>query len=310
LFFEVSVEKHSYALGILSNRFVGICTNSNLAGFLAVISLVGSEIIYKKSSKIFKKIIIISAIFSILTLFLSDSNASFVFLTVYLVARIFCENFLKYSSISSARILRETLFLFVCVILMISSSVILRIASQQSISFLINYKSDPTKKNVLEIDTEALSEDFKVLAPTKNTKIGRNNHDVSSGRITLFKQGLELFKVSPLIGIGRGNLVKYGQIHLDGGLIFSDLHNSYLTILVSYGSIGFLFFLFFCILIILKLFRKLAISKYNNDSEIFIKLFSAITAYLAYATFEKGILSEITFMSVYFWLILGYAVFD
>lgn len=31
-------------------------------------------------------------------------------------------------------------------------------------------------------------------------------------------------------------------------------------------------------------------------------------AYCAYSVFEKAILSEITFMVVFFWLILGYAV--
>ncbi len=34
-------------------------------------------------------------------------------------------------------------------------------------------------------------------------RIGRENYEISSGRITLWKQGLAIFKRNPVLGIGE-----------------------------------------------------------------------------------------------------------
>jgi hypothetical protein len=312
LFLKPNTKIGDYTLGILNNRFVGIYTNSNLAGFVSVISIFIYDCVYyefnnnmKKLTKVYLNLILI---LNMLTLFLSDSNASFVFLTVYFTVRIFCNNFFKYKSLKEAKILREALFLSVCVILMISVSILIRAVFQQTLSYFLNCVYKTSVRENISLD-EIFQENSLPTSPAAEPiKIGRGNHDIGSGRITLFKQGMELFKMHPIMGIGRANLMRYGRIYIDGGLIFPDLHNSYLTILVSYGTFGFLFFVIFCASVIFRLCKSLVNARRRYEFNIFSKFFSAVISYFSYAVFEKAILSEITFMVIFFWMILGYTM--
>jgi hypothetical protein len=139
-------------------------------------------------------------------------------------------------------------------------------------------------------------------------RIGREHYEVSSGRITLFKQGIEMFKHNPIIGIGRANLKMYSKKYLSGGLIHPDLHNGYLTILVSYGIIGFSIFGIFSFMVALDICKNMFLCVNRNYFGVLVKLFSALVAYCGYCLFEKAILFDMTFMVGFFWLILGYAI--
>ncbi|MDR2073760.1 MAG: O-antigen ligase family protein [Oscillospiraceae bacterium] len=290
-----------YKLGIIKNRFAGLYTNSNLVAFSAVVSLVSLETLD------FKKILKISfSIINILTLFLSDSNASVVFLIVYFTAKILLLNTVKYSSLKNIKLIRELFFLIVCVLVMISSSFFLRNSLQE---FVASCMSRNMNKNISSNYTESIQNQDIVPGVISNekVKIGRSNYDISSGRMTLLKQGIKLFKIHPFLGIGRENLWKYSQIYIEGGLIFSDLHNSYLTILVSYGVIGFVIFMYFCISVLSKIFRTIIAIRHKPNFAKLTNLFSILTAYFTYSLFEKAIISEVTFMSIYMWIILGFA---
>ena len=46
----------------------------------------------------------------------------------------------------------------------------------------------------------------------------------------------------------------------------------------------------------------------KTESGVVQKLFAAIIAYLVYSFGEKTILSEITYMVIFFWMTLGYLV--
>jgi hypothetical protein len=350
LFFKFKF--NDFVFGIFKNRFFGIYANPNLAGFLSVISVFVCDymldsvslrsrrsIFIKFLKKIIPKKIINNRVFSflykylyklilrikndrlilkiciilnLLVLFLSDSNASFVFINIYIIVKIFYNSFSKYESVKDTKILREILFLLVCAVMTISGSVVMRVVSQKAVNFVINNHSKGSVKKTPDnqVITEEVIDSIDNFDPkiSAERKIGRENYDISSGRIYLFKQGVELFKVRPFIGIGRANLVRYGRIYLDGGLIFSDLHNSYLTILVSYGIIGFLFFLAFFVCVMKDMCIELLRFNSDNNSKNFYKFFSFLISYISYAVFEKAIFSEITFMAVFFWMILGYAI--
>ncbi len=242
-----------------------------------------------------------------LALFLSDSNASFLFIIIYFTTKIFYKSLSAYHSITSIQLFRECSFLVVCCATMIAGSFIARNTCQEVINVFVY--------DVHRIE-EPVSDDNPGPAPSPSAlstympdiSIGRENYDISSGRITLFSQGIKLFLVNPILGIGRGNLVAYGEKFIDGGLIFSDLHNSYLTILVSYGLLGFIILFIFALFLSKSVCKYLFNSVHVSNSSVFSKLFSALVAYCAYAVFEKGLLSEVTFMVVIFWAILGYTV--
>ena len=311
--FSAQINISGYYLGIFRNRLIGVYTNSNLLAFSMVVSIVSCDILNTKYLRIkFKNKIIPSGVLffcvgiNVLCLFLSDSNASFVFMVVYFTVRIFYKNFSSYNIFNTVNLIKGSVLLVFCCIVMMSASFILRSKCQDFLAILI---SDVHKSEEIVPDNipEITSSQPAVENYMHDIKIGRENYDVSSGRITLMKQGFKLLRVNPVIGIGRGNLVAYGEKYIDGGLIFSDLHNSYMTILVSYGVLGLTLFLMLGILAASEMCTYLFKEKYRKDAGVYSKLFSIIVAYCAYSMFEKGMLSEITFMVVFFWLVLGYA---
>lgn len=312
LVFKAQVTIGPYYLGIFRSRLIGVYTNQNLLAFSMVVSIVSCDILKDKyirkkyKNKSFSPIFsVFCVIVNFLALFLSDSNASFLFIIIYFTAKIFYKSLAAYSNIKPGQLIREGSCLIVCCATMVAGSFVARNTCQNMISLFVD--------DIHKIE-EPITDDGPVQVPNQpavnkyipDISIGRENYDVSSGRITLFKQGLELFCINPILGIGRGNLVAYGEKYLDGGLIFSDLHNSYLTILVSYGAVGFFIFFSFGLLLARSVCKYMFRSVHVPGSSVSSKLFSMLVAYCAYSLFEKAILSEITFMVVIFWLVLGY----
>ena len=108
--------------------------------------------------------------------------------------------------------------------------------------------------------------------------------------------------------MGRANLSLYGKKYLKNGLIHSDLHNGYLTILVCYGVLGFGIFAIITFVVALDVCKHLFKSTNKSYFGAFIRLFSALVAYCGYCLFEKSIIFDMTFMVGFFWIILGYAM--
>lgn len=314
LIFRAQISIGSYYLGIFGNRLIGVYTNSNLLAFSMVVSIVSCDVLTDRyiRDKCCRKVFPVwfincSRLFSFISLFLSDSNDSFLFIVIYFTVRMFYNIFSNYNKFNLLKLIRGSMILIVCAIFMLSVSFFARNICQKAIGIILN--------DVHKVE-EPVSDDNNDILPSKpsinsyipDIKIGRNSSDVSSGRITLFRQGLIIFKANPLIGIGRGNLLRFSEKYIEGGLCFSDLHNSYLTILVSYGTIGFAVFLMFSIAVAFEVCTFLFQNKDMLSSGVFSKFFAMIISYCVYALFEKAILSEITFMVVFFWYILGFAV--
>ncbi|MEE3475523.1 MAG: O-antigen ligase family protein, partial [Ruminococcus sp.] len=120
----------------------------------------------------------------------------------------------------------------------------------------------------------------------------------------------DLFKISPIIGIANGNIVFYSEEYLNGTLKYSyhnnDLHNGYLTIIVSTGVLGALLFGTFGFRFAKHAAQHLFLRRKTVRTEIYPCLFAFLGAYLVYALFEKALLYDISFMVMWFWLMMGY----
>jgi len=299
--------KHIYFMGhnigIFENRFFGISTNPNQLGFLSAISIFACDLLndkYMKSKFKFNFLLsIIFILFNTCVLFLTDSNASFVFVTIYLAIRIFYENFSKYEKIKDINFIRELIYVVASMMLIVSGSFLTRISCQRFMNRVINHQ----KYNISD-------HSIKIEIKEGESHFGRGGHELSSGRISLFKQGMQLAKIRPLLGLGRENLSYYGEIYIKGGLLFSykhfDLHNLYLTLLVSYGMIGFSLFICLIILILCNLFYTSYININNNNGKFISKLFAIIISYLSYVNFEVGGMSGIAISDVLLWVFIGY----
>ena len=139
-----------------------------------------------------------------------------------------------------------------------------------------------------------------------NVEIGRTEeYEVSSGRLGSLEQSMVLFGKFPLMGVGKGNIVPYGERYLVNGFTYTDLHDGYLTILISNGLVGLSIFAAFVLLFGRRLIHCLRKNRDKNLKELPM-LFAAIGAYGVYGFFEKAVLFDVTFMVVIFWLLLGY----
>lgn len=290
--------------GIFQNRLTGFYTNSNLLAFMMVVSVISSDILRVECFKNDGfKICLLNCgnTLNILSLFLSDSNASLVFMAIYFIVKFFCNNYLQLDTTEDRRKFTLVIMTILYSIVIIFLAVFLkRICQNGANSFveLVNKFETPENPSI------------------ETSVIGRKNYDIDSGRFTLWTQGFEIWKHRPIFGIGRENLVSYGEKYLTDGIIFSDLHNGYLTILVSNGIVGFVIFAIFAFSVASDMFEKLfnlnkIKSKNGNNviknAKIYSIFFSAICGYGVYSFFERTIFSGLTFMVIYFWLILGYA---
>ena len=124
------------------------------------------------------------------------------------------------------------------------------------------------------------------------------------------KESIRLFRLSPVVGISNGNIIHYSQKYLTKTLSLSyrnnDLHNGYLTILVSTGVLGFCIFAIFGIRFAKHIASNLFKRQNAQSQDILPCLFAFCCAYLVYSLFEKALLYDISFMVMWFWLMMGY----
>lgn len=324
LFFKNEINVFGYNLGIFRNRLIGIYTNSNILAFSMIQSIVACDFLassyissHCKDSKFPLWFLILCVGINCTCLFLSDSNASFLFLIIYCAIRVFCGMFFKNKEFKGTQLFRSMIILMGFCLVMASVCFALRNLCQRYISVAVNdiHRQEKILKNKSVESKEIIDQDTPIdslIIPRDDDdpdmSIGRANYEVSSGRIALFKQGIEMFKHHPIIGIGRANLLLYSKKYFKNGLVHSDLHNGYLTILVCYGILGFSIFAIFSLVVALDVCKHLFKSTNKSYFSTFIRLFSALVAYCGYCLFEKAILFDMTFMVGFFWLILGYAV--
>ena len=101
-------------------------------------------------------------------------------------------------------------------------------------------------KTESELVQEELTPEQREQLEKDKITFSHENKNIDSGRKKLWLESINLFKLSPIIGISNGNIVLYSAEYSNGALEYSyhksDLHNGFLTILVSTGVIGFALF--------------------------------------------------------------------
>ena len=331
LLLQKEITVFSYNLGIFKNRLIGIYTNSNILAFSMVESVVACDIMSThyiknkfKDKRLNNWLLLCCVILNCVCVFLSDSNASFLFLIIYATMRVFCNIFFKNQTLRNFKFLKGSLIVISFCMILMSVSFSLRNNCQRFIVDTVNdisvkqeteFTETSGSVTVPEIDEKA--KNAVLITPEKQKPketelsdfhIGRKHYEVSSGRLTLWKQGIKMLKHNFWIGIGRANLNMYAKKYLKNGLIHPDLHNGYLTILVCYGVIGFLIFGVFSVLVAYDICKNMFLCAERNYFDVITRIFSVLVAYCGYCLFEKAILFDMTFMVGFFWIMLGFEI--
>lgn len=315
-------ELWGYRLGIIENRFVGIFANANVLAFYAVMAIVFLHIDLRlkgQNGKCPKRFIILNSacmLLHLFSLFLSDSNAALLFITVYLC---FVLLFRLLGSLKQMKfrtfVLRFGVWALASVIVVLSTFA-LRSVSQSTMAYVLSFgttqEAPPITAEIPEnpLPLEEMSYKISSTASTNtnnDTTFKHENTNIDSGRFMLWKQAIALFVRFPLFGIGHQNINLYGDTYL-GGLKFSDFHNGYLTILVSSGIIGLAIFIVFALALAKGMMKVVFLTDEDRkDNGILSALLSFFAAYCVYAFFEITILGVISYRIAILWLFLGYA---
>ncbi|MCH5298175.1 MAG: O-antigen ligase family protein [Ruminococcus sp.] len=285
---------------IYERRFTGVYINPNILGFISVVSIICCHIISKhdflaqaKRSRISRIWLATCLCVDMFSLLLCDSNASIVLFICYVIFTLVFYLFSMSAHISLKQRIMKSTALFLAVIYVIGASFMVRAVCQQGFSDLVSAKSSKSKN---------IDDDEKITFSHKNKNL-------DSGRIKLIKHSFKLFELDPLFGISNGNIIEYSQKYLDGTLSLSyhnnDLHNGYLTILVSSGVIGFCLFAIFGLRLAKHTVSNLFKRQNAGSQDILPCLFAFCCGYLVYSLFEKALLYDISFMVMWFWYMIG-----
>ncbi len=147
-------------------------------------------------------------------------------------------------------------------------------------------------------------------SPIKRTDTAeaKGNEDISHGRFDRWKQALEIFAVTPVIGTSPRNLSPYAKVYFPDTLMAKynmAPHNGYLDILVGTGVLGLAAFLLFFVPALIALLKKYF--RFENDADF---LFSAVTVFVlaASAMFVSDLFFMISIGGFLFWTFFGYAL--
>lgn len=291
---------------IYENRFTGLYSNPNLLGFSSVVALFSCNILIKdkfikKSGQTRVSHIWIAAcvMTSLISLFLCDSNASLVLCMAYGIFIVANKFVSRKKELTPKKFIKKIGATAISGVIIVFSLLMIRYFCQTGFSLLMVQKAEVQQGT---LTAEQIGE---------ITSFSHENTNIDSGRFKLIENSAELFLKYPILGIGKGNIIEYSQKYVQNSklaynLNFSDLHNGYLTILLSGGIIGFALFTIFGI----RFGKNVIQVSFKNrtkfkDTEIPCVI-SFICAYLIYALFEKALLYDVSFMVMYFWLIMGY----
>ena len=319
LMFGIRFEWYWIKSTIYENRFTGVYVNPNLLGFVSVVSIVCCHMLYKEKlmksvfqprvSKIWVFTCIATNLFSLI---LCDSNASLVLALAYAIVYLIYIFFADKTGLSASKIIFKIIALVVVGAFLVSSALMLRTICQTGFSVVLSKTNSIISVIMGDEDITSGISSVETGNPQekKDVTFGHENKNIDSGRFKLWKESINLFKISPFIGISNGNIVFYSGEYSNGVLNYSyhksDLHNGYLTILVSTGIIGFLLFGIFGFRFAKHSAQHLFLQKKTFRNDVYPCLFAFLFAYLIYAMFEKALLYDISFMVMWFWLMMGY----
>lgn len=316
LFARIYVWDH--VLGLMDNRFTGLYINPNPAAFASVLGLMFCHFLAGKRKENGKKIIpvwlaVLCITGNMLTLLLSDSNGSLVFLLAYAGVLLYSWIFRlgkgeKWSRRSIVK--RGTSLVALCLVASLGLFGA-RTLCQIGVGEVVSGREQLVLGDTIN-PTAQPGEDGEPPAKPVSSSVGQvvigreESEDISSGRFDSLGKALQLFTKSPIIGIGKGNIVEYGERYLEEGFEFEDLHNGYLTVLLSSGLVGFVLLMAFLLVLARRMYSSLRKNLHKGKKQLPI-LFAMLGAYCVYSLFDITLLMDVNFMVVIFWLLLGYA---
>ncbi|MBQ8000536.1 MAG: O-antigen ligase family protein [Ruminococcus sp.] len=305
LFTKGRFDNYMYYQGV----FKGFYTNPNYQGYVSALSVIFCHMLTKPNfiahsgQKRVSRIWLASCILlNCVALLLCDSTGSLLLLVAYAAIIVLMKVFSMIEDLNFRKMIIRIVTLVAVGIVVLAVMLFVRVACRVGVAVFFS-------------DTVLSSEQIKDLA-SDALFVPKTDTGVSS-RWFLWDAGIKLFKQNPLFGIGKGNLHD-GIISVTGRenlnsqfegfvqIAFTDLHNGYLTILVTAGVIGAVFFFAFLVRYLSMILPVWFVHRRIMVYSVYPCLIAFIGAYLCYTLIEKTLLFDVTYLVMSFWLIVGY----
>ena len=295
------------------SRFVGILFNANVAGFYGAMAIIACHILWriiraeKKLSARRKIFYICCIVINAVALFLSDSNASLLFLVAYCSFVMFYILFRDFGKKRMRWFILRITATALSFVVIITSLVFFRVLTQSQVSLAIT-----SGQSKAELSTGTVSKDGIVELKDDECRenvFGHENTNIDSGRFKIWIQALEMFEKFPILGIGKANISDYGDLYI-GGLRYNDFHNGMLTIMISYGIVGLNLFIVFSLTVAKDILKTIFMykKKCRDDGSVPVLASAFCISYVIYSMFELALLADLSYRVYIFWLIIGFAM--
>ena len=313
---EISFEVLWFKFIVYENRFDGMFINPNQLGFIAVVAIFCSHMLIKKDfisisgRERVSRIWIGSCIaVNAISLLLCDSNGAIILMIGYAIFFLIYKMFGSERKFSVRQIVTKSAACLLAGAVIVMAVFFVRNITQEGFVKIMETASESKI-----ISSDSLTD--KIAHDEAAVTFEHENKNLDSGRFVLWQQAAKMFTKNPIMGISKGNVYEYGKQMFEDGIKFSknygllapimtDFHNGYITILVCSGVVGFVLFCIFG----LRFFKHISLHVFRDNSlseSVLPCMYSFLCAYVIYSFIEIGLLYNLNFMVIFFWLILGY----
>ena len=313
---EISFEVLWFKFIVFENRFDGMFVNPNQLGFISAAAIFCCHMLMKKDFIAISGRERVSRIWigscvavNAISLILCDSNGALVLVLGYIIFYLIYKMFGSERKLSTWVVAKKALACLVAGVFIVAAIFFMRNVTQAGFSQIMR-----DSKPVVVASSDDLAD--IIVEGEAGVTFEHVNKNIDSGRFKLWQQAAKMFAQNPVIGIGKGNIYEYGNRLFEGGIKFSDsygilapimtdFHNGYITIIICSGVIGFVLFCIFW----LRFFRHITVHVFREEGlseSVLPCMFAFICAYLIYSFIEVGLLFNLNFMVIFFWLIVGY----
>ena len=295
--------------GFWAARLWGIYVDPNQGATISIISLVSSVILLlnsKRNSLILNSVSIINIIIEYIFLILTGSRGgelSFIFVLtglLYLGGDFILRNKLKNKYIRKLSIIILSFILscgvastFANTKMVLGKIPSFTIKEQQKISGALGIEVGKNEGNI-----------------TMNRPDVSDEFDVSNGRLTLWKDGFRLIKYSPVFGFGDRNIfIKAKELTPGSSLEKQYVHNGFIHMLLSGGSVAVITMVILLILILIGILKRVLIADvYSTKYHIYGCISLIVGATLITSMFLTELFYMNSFISTIFWIYIGFVV--
>ena len=303
-FLNISLTRNGMTIGLVGDRLFGIYFNCNPASFLACISMVLSMWAFYFHFH-FRHLYILNGIVQLLYIILTGCRSAILILSFYSVLGLFHTIFKK-ESFSNPK---KWLFSFLTIVLIVFGS-----NFTQKVLFTIAGTQRDMRQVENRFQFEKIEEMIELFIedPFGNSKeVVKLADEISSGRIELIYDSLEIWKTSPLLGIGANNFRTIGlDINPNSSVLQGEQvvhsHHVFLEALVTAGIVGFVSSLLFFVQSILTFWEALKKTSKTSFYAVVMLCLLIVVAEFIGSLFDYGIFYVYSLSATLAWQFLGY----